>query len=98
MAPLKFRAWHKQESKMYPVAMMGLYGDDSDVYLEGRDLGATGDKVVLMQSTGLTDRNGIEIFEGDVLSIMGERPFRVEWEDKNARFVSVRGSNKSTFV
>ena len=59
MRPLKFRAWDSELGKMF---------DPVDVY----NVHFWPDGLVLMQFTGLTDRHGKEIYEGDVVSIPAE--------------------------
>lgn len=68
----KFRAWMKQYKKMD--------NDIGEIYFEDGEFKYIGDDVhykrlpehvILMLSTGIKDRNSVEIFEGDVLEIQG---------------------------
>lgn len=58
MRPIKFRAWFKDVKKM---------GFPFDPFLEPMGWKAEGDNVYFMQFTGLLDKNGKEIYEGDIV-------------------------------
>lgn len=70
MREIKFRAWGLIGKKMYESYVV----DEDGMFCVNRDFSnncevSDQDKVIQMQFTGLIDKNGKEIYEGDIVRI-----------------------------
>ena len=65
MKNIKFRAWEPNSKVMYPMAMVGEPANPS-VWTDKNWRECT-EAVVIMQFTGLKDKKGVEIYEGDIV-------------------------------
>lgn len=64
----KFRVWHKELKMMFEVLAIDFFNKAVTVKFDKEHYRIYSfDDIILMQSTGLFDKNGVEVFDGDIM-------------------------------
>ena len=90
MRDIKFRAWDKKKNDWFD-------DDDGELYIQpngninfgwnGEVMDDYTDRVILLQYTGLKDKNGVEIYEGDFLMAGDAYLGVVKYHSTRAQFI-----------
>lgn len=78
---IKFKIWDKEDK-----IMSGGYDITDAIFTYKENRGSKNGTAILLQFTGLTDKNRVEIYEGDIITAVGYKPMVVTWNNRFSSF------------